>query len=258
MTVGLDDVDTVGQPVEQRAGEAFVAEDLGPILEGLVGGDDKAPAFVGAADDFEEEFSAGLREGVIAELIEHKQVAFVEPGHQALEQAFFPGLEQLGDEGRDREEAYALTLHTSGVSEGSGDVGLARAGIAEQQDVLVTVEVLAAHEFEDQGLVEAGLSGEVEGVQGLEDGERGRLDAALGGALFPVQEFALAQVKEELAVGLSWAISCCLPAGRCSCADRAGPLHADEEFLSVQGEGGRAKRLVGVEELGHHVPGAPA
>ena len=66
LTVGFEDVDAMGEAVEHGAGEAFVAEDLGPVLEGQVGGDDEALAFVGAADDFEEEFGAGLGEGDIA------------------------------------------------------------------------------------------------------------------------------------------------------------------------------------------------
>ena len=37
--VHLQDVDVVGEPVQQSAGEALRAEDLGPLVEGQVGGD---------------------------------------------------------------------------------------------------------------------------------------------------------------------------------------------------------------------------
>ena len=44
VAVHLQDVDVVGQAVQQRAGEAFRAEDLSPLVEGQVGGDqDGAP-----------------------------------------------------------------------------------------------------------------------------------------------------------------------------------------------------------------------
>ena len=44
LAVHLQDVDVVGEPVEQRAGEAFRAEDLRPLVEGEIGGDhDRAP-----------------------------------------------------------------------------------------------------------------------------------------------------------------------------------------------------------------------
>ena len=36
VAVHLRDVDVVGEPVQQRAGEAFRAEDLGPLVEWLV------------------------------------------------------------------------------------------------------------------------------------------------------------------------------------------------------------------------------
>jgi hypothetical protein len=44
--VHLEDVDVVCQPVEKRAGEAFVAECAGPRVEGQVGGDDRGAALV--------------------------------------------------------------------------------------------------------------------------------------------------------------------------------------------------------------------
>jgi integrase len=61
--VHLEDVDVVGQPVEQRAGEAFVAECAGPLVEGQVRGDDRGAALVALADQLEQAFGAGLDNG---------------------------------------------------------------------------------------------------------------------------------------------------------------------------------------------------
>jgi len=98
LPVGLDDVDAESKPFEPRAGESFVAQDLGSVLEVQVRRDDEALAFVGAASDFAE---------------------------------------QLGDQGGDGEEAYLLALHARGMIEGGGDVGFAGTGIAEERDVLM-------------------------------------------------------------------------------------------------------------------------
>ena len=69
--VGLDDVDAVGDAVEQCPGEPFIEKDFGPLFEGQVGGHDDALAFVGAAKDIEEQFSPSFAEdGVIAGFIE--------------------------------------------------------------------------------------------------------------------------------------------------------------------------------------------
>ena len=45
----------VGEAVEKGSGEPLAAQDLGPLLERQVGGDNQAGAFVGPADDLEEE-----------------------------------------------------------------------------------------------------------------------------------------------------------------------------------------------------------
>ena len=39
VAVHLQDMDVVGEPVQQRAGEAFRSEHVGPLVEGQVGGD---------------------------------------------------------------------------------------------------------------------------------------------------------------------------------------------------------------------------
>ena len=50
VAVHLEDVDVVGQPVEQRAGEALGAEGLGPFVEGQVAGDQGGAALVALGD----------------------------------------------------------------------------------------------------------------------------------------------------------------------------------------------------------------
>ncbi len=65
VVAGLDDLAVVGEPVEQRGGHLGVAEDGRPFAEGEIGGDDDRGAFVEAADQVEQELSAGLREGQI-------------------------------------------------------------------------------------------------------------------------------------------------------------------------------------------------
>ena len=47
--LGFDDVDAVGEPVEQRACETFIAQHLGPVLEGKVGVERHALSLIGAA-----------------------------------------------------------------------------------------------------------------------------------------------------------------------------------------------------------------
>ncbi len=67
----------MGETVEERCRHLGVAGDGWPFSERQVGGDDDRGPFVEPADQVEEQLPAGLREGQIAEFIEHDEV---EPG----------------------------------------------------------------------------------------------------------------------------------------------------------------------------------
>jgi len=62
VVAGLDDVAVVGDGVEQRGGHLGIAEDLDPLGEGELGGDDQGGALVELADQMEEERPTGFRE----------------------------------------------------------------------------------------------------------------------------------------------------------------------------------------------------
>ena len=115
--VGLDDVDAVGESVEECAGESLVAEDLGPLLEGEVGRHQNALPFVGTAEHLEEQLGAGLGEGHVAELIENEQMLFLDAFEETFELPLFARFEKLGDESGHGEEAYVFALAARGVSE---------------------------------------------------------------------------------------------------------------------------------------------
>ena len=60
----------VGEPVQQRAGEAFRTEHPGPLIEGQVGGDQDGPPLVAQAEDIEEQFRAGGGQGDEAQFVD--------------------------------------------------------------------------------------------------------------------------------------------------------------------------------------------
>jgi len=64
----------MGQAVEQRSGHFRVSEDRRPFAEVEVGRHDDRGAFVEAADEMEQQLTARLREGEIAEFIEDQEV----------------------------------------------------------------------------------------------------------------------------------------------------------------------------------------
>jgi len=76
------------------------------------------------------------------------------------------------------------------------DVRLARAGVAERDDVVAAQDVFAAREFENQHLVEAGNDREVERVEALDRRKARLANAPFDNAPFPIDEFQLDQSQE--------------------------------------------------------------
>ena len=73
VAVHLQDVNVVGEAVEQGAGEPFGAEDFGPFLEGQVGSHHRRTALVALAEHLEEQLGAGLGQGHEAQLVDDEQ-----------------------------------------------------------------------------------------------------------------------------------------------------------------------------------------
>ena len=63
----------VQQPVEDRGGNDLIAEQLLPVPEALVGGDDGGASFVAVADELEEQVGFLAVDGKIPHLIDHHQ-----------------------------------------------------------------------------------------------------------------------------------------------------------------------------------------
>src|SRR5215469_13655766 len=74
LVAGLDDFAVVGQAIEQRGGHLGITEHPRPFAEGEIGGDDDGGALVEPADQMEEQLAAGLREGQVAEFVEHDEI----------------------------------------------------------------------------------------------------------------------------------------------------------------------------------------
>jgi len=196
LAVGLEDVNAVCEAVEQRPGEPLRAEHLGPVLEREVSGDDEAHTLVGAADDLEKELGADLGEGDVAEFVEDDRVAAFELGEEALGGPLLAGLDQLADELRDGEEPDLSALSTGRERESGGQVRLAGSAVADDEDVLVLGDVLAAHEFADESLLDGRLAGELERIESLDHRQPGRLETAVGGAALAVEQFPLGESQK--------------------------------------------------------------
>ena len=90
VAVHLQDMDVVGEAVQQRAGEAFRAKHFGPFVEGEVGGDQDGTPLVALAEDFEEQFHSGGGQGNEAQFVDDQQDNAVRVFSYGL-QGFPPG-----------------------------------------------------------------------------------------------------------------------------------------------------------------------
>ena len=64
----------MSEAVQQRAGEAFLAEDIGPLVEGEVGRYQGGAPLVALAEDLEEQFRSGAGKGHEAQFVDDQQV----------------------------------------------------------------------------------------------------------------------------------------------------------------------------------------
>ena len=95
----------MGEPVQQRPGEALRAEDLGPFVEWQVGGDQDGAPFVALAEDLEEQFRPGPGQWDKARFVDDQQVQAGQLPLQIQQPSLVPGLHHFVDQGGGRGEA---------------------------------------------------------------------------------------------------------------------------------------------------------
>jgi hypothetical protein len=74
VVVGFDYVAVVSEAIGQRGRHLGIGEDTGPFAEGEIGSDDDRGALVKPTDEVEQELTAGLGKGQIAEFIKNDEV----------------------------------------------------------------------------------------------------------------------------------------------------------------------------------------
>lgn len=140
----VDDVAVVDQAVDERAGHDVVAEDLAPVLEALVGGEDGGGVLVAPAHELEEEDAAGAGDREIADLVDHEEPREEEGLEPLAEASCALGLLEGGDEVGEGAVVDAAAALGGGDGEANGHVGLSHPGTAQEDDVLPALVELEA------------------------------------------------------------------------------------------------------------------
>jgi hypothetical protein len=144
----------MSEAIEQGGGHFGIAKDARPFGKSEIGGDDDRGALVKPADEMEQELSAGLSEGQIAQFIEDDEADTGEMiGDASLAAGTRFGLEAI-DEIDDVIEPAAGTGLDATAGDGDREMGLAGAGSADQDGVALLGDESAAGEVFDERFVD--------------------------------------------------------------------------------------------------------
>jgi hypothetical protein len=232
-----DEAAVLEDTVDNGVCHVVIVQGVAPLGEGrLVGGEDHGPATqVPVVDDVEQDVGGVGAVGQVADLVDDQQVG-AGVGGQGLAQlglAARPGqvVDQLSGGG----EACCEAVLDGAVADGDGQVGLATAGLAEEDQVAPLGDQLRSQVGPQQGEAQAGLEGEVEVLDGLQVGEAGLADLALHTCVASVGDLLGEQDGEQLAgapaLGLG-AVAQVAPV-----AAGVGQVQTLEQRLQVEGLG---------------------
>ena len=180
----FDDVTIVEKTVKHGGDRRSVAEQLAPVIDGAVGRHDGTGAFVTPHDEFEEILGGGGGQLAHAKIVDDEQRHRLVLGHQFFARAIEGGVGDLFEQHVGFAVGNLVAVEDRRQADGLGQVALASARRAEEEDVFVPVDEVASGEFEDEAAVHLWVEGEVKAVQSSAGvAESGLLDAAFDEAV---------------------------------------------------------------------------
>jgi hypothetical protein len=188
--------------VDDGDGEVLVVQDLAPGVEGLVGGEDhRAPLEVALVDDVVEDVGRLVAVGQVANFVDHEDVRVGVARDCLAEAALAAGDGELLDERGGGDEEGVEAVLDGPVGDGDGEVGLPAAGLAVEDERAPLGDEVGREVGADEGEPDRGLVGEVEVVDGLEEGETGIPGGLLESGLLAVGDLLGEEDAEEVLVG---------------------------------------------------------
>ena len=147
-------VGVVDQAVEDGIGDGRVADDLVPVLDGQLAGDDGRAAIMAIVHDFQQVAALLGGEGGKAPIVEDQELDPREALQQSAIAAVAAGERQRFEQARHAMVEDRAIVAAGLVAEGTGDPTLAHSGRADDQQVVVAIDPIAGDELLEQGSVE--------------------------------------------------------------------------------------------------------
>ena len=128
--------------VEERGGDDEVAEDVSPLGEAAVRGEDHGAPLITGVDELEEQIAAARNDREVADFVDNEQGEAAEVSDSLAQSALAFGPGERGDDvGEGAEVDAAASFHRLDA-ERQAEMGLAGAGWTDQVDGLGAIDEL--------------------------------------------------------------------------------------------------------------------
>ena len=195
VTLDVDHPGMMEKPVEDGRGDDRVAEELLPVDEALVRGQDRRAFLVPVGDELKKEIGLPAVDGQIADLVDDDETGAV------IRLALALGLLELADQRLHGREVDPDAVAAGLDRQGDGQMGLPDSGRAQENDVFVAGEEGQVEKLHDGLLVQMGVEEEVVLLDRLGERQPGDLQGRLDAALLPGRHLLLEQMIQEGKIG---------------------------------------------------------
>ena len=233
----MDEAAAFEDAVGDGVGQVGVVKDAAPVGQGLVGGEEHGLAVqVPVVDELEEDVGGVGAVGKVSDLVEDKDVGMGVGGQGLGEPALAGGGGEAVDEVGGGGEVGLVAVLDRTVGDGDGQVSLPRAGFPGEDEGASFGDEFGSEVGSEESAADGGLEGEVEFLDGSQEGEAGLARGALDAGLGAVGDFFGDEEGEEVAVAEGIGFSAGLEFGVES--SDGGEVETAEETVEVDGAGG--------------------
>ncbi|EGV20644.1 hypothetical protein ThimaDRAFT_0422 [Thiocapsa marina 5811] len=197
-----DPVGVVDQSVEDRIGEGGIPDQVVPMLEGQLAGDERGALAVAVVEQLEQIAPSLGVQPHEPPVVDQQQIGVGEAAHELGEAAVGVGEAQFLEQARGAQIARGETLSARLLCQGARQPRLPDAGRAEDQAIETLADPLAGGQLGDQGAIQTAWGGVIDVFQAgavLEFGlaQTGLQAAILARGQLPVHEQAEALLEAQ-------------------------------------------------------------
>ena len=125
----------MSQPIQQGGRHAFSLEDLAPVAERKVAGDQQAATLVTIDEDLKQKFGSGSAERQITQFVDDQQVEFVETLQHSIQSELLLSFFELSHKRSRREKLRPQSVSTGTKPQRNREMCFPRSRLPQQADV---------------------------------------------------------------------------------------------------------------------------